>query len=123
MPSFKRESKRYCYYRGLRKEGYNISLSKCEQEVVINFNAEDNTATLYSSNPVWIRKMDKLVEQNPEQFKMYRQETVKGKVVSKFYELPKEFVTIRSKKRSCNLTDEQKQERAERMRQSKINSI
>lgn len=40
-----------------------MSLSKCEQEVVINFNAEDNTATLYSSNPVWIRKMDKLVEQ------------------------------------------------------------
>ena len=73
-----------------------MSLSKCEQEVVINFNAEDNTATLYSSSPVWIRKMDKPVEQNPEQFKMYRQETVKGKVVSKFYELPKEFVTIRS---------------------------
>lgn len=100
-----------------------MSLSKCEQEVVINFNAEDNTATLYSSNPVWIRKMDKLVEQNPEQFKMCRQETVKGKIVSKFYELPKEFVNIRSKKRSCNLTDEQKQERAEKMRQAKINSI
>ena len=100
-----------------------MSLRKCEQEVVINFNAEDNTATIYSSNPVWIRKMDKLVEQNPEQFKMCRQETVKGKVVSKFYELPKEFVSIRSKKRTCNLTEEQRAEMSERMKQNKINSV
>lgn len=100
-----------------------MGLIKQEQEVVINFNAEEDTATLYTSNPVWIRKMDKLVEQNPEQFKRCIQRTVKGKVVSKYYVFLKEFIVIRSKKRSCNLTDEQKAERAERMRQAKINSI
>lgn len=100
-----------------------MGLSKYEQEVILNFNAEDNTATLYSSNPVWIRKMDKLVEQNPEQFKMYRQEKLQGKVVSKAYEFPKEFISIRSKKRTCNFTEEQRAEMSERMKQIKNNSV
>lgn len=100
-----------------------MGLIKSEQEVIINFNAEEDTATLYTSNPVWIRKMDKLVEQNQEQFKLCVQRTVKGKAVSKSYVFAKELITIRSKKRSCNLTPEQKEERAERMRQAKINSI
>ena len=99
-----------------------MSLSKYEQEVIINFNADDNTATLYSSNPVWIRKMDKLVEQNPEQFKMYRQETMKGEIVSKAYVFPKEFVNIRSKKRTCNFTKEQREEIGRRLHHNKINS-
>ena len=42
------------------------SLSRYEQEVIINFNAEEDTATLYTENPAWIRKLDRLVEQNPE---------------------------------------------------------
>lgn len=43
------------------------SLSRYEQEVIINFDAEKDTATLYTANPQWIRKLDKLVEQKPEQ--------------------------------------------------------
>lgn len=89
-------------------------LSKYEQEVMINFNAEDEEATMYTANPVWIRKMDKLVEQNPEQFKMYRQEKVEGKVVSKSYKFPRDYITIRSKKRESNLTAEQRKAVAER---------
>lgn len=92
-------------------------LSRYEQEVVINFNAEDDEATLYSANPVWIRKMDKLVEQNPDQFKMYRQEKLRGEVVSKAYKFPKEFITIRSKKRSGSLNAEQRKAASERMKQ------
>lgn len=38
------------------------SLSRYEQEVVIGFNFEEDTATLYTSNPQWTRKLDKLVE-------------------------------------------------------------
>ena len=44
-----------------------MSLTRYEQEVSINFNAAEDTADLYTANPVWIRRMDKLVEANPEQ--------------------------------------------------------
>lgn len=93
-------------------------LSKYEQEVIINFNAEDEEATLYSANPAWIRKMDKMVELNPEQFSMYRKEKLHGEIVSKAYRFPKEFITIRSKKREVNLTDEQRKAAAERLKAS-----
>ena len=47
----------------------DYSLSRTEQEVIIGFNAAEDTAELYTADPVWMRKLDKLVEQNPEQFK------------------------------------------------------
>lgn len=47
-----------------------MKLLKCEQEVVINFDADNDIATLYSSYPAWIRKMDKLVEQYSDIYKM-----------------------------------------------------
>lgn len=56
------------------------SLSRYDQEVIINFNAEEDAATLYTVNPQWIRKLDRLVEQNPEQFEMYRQEKMDGRL-------------------------------------------
>jgi len=31
-----------------------------KQEVRINLNADENEATVYTANPAWIRKMDKL---------------------------------------------------------------
>ena len=45
-----------------------MKLLKCEQEVHISFCADETTATLYTSYPAWIRKMDKLVEKNPQDF-------------------------------------------------------
>ena len=34
-----------------------MNLTRYEQEVVINLNADEDTATLYSANPAWIRKI------------------------------------------------------------------
>lgn len=45
-----------------------MAFLKVEQEVMISFNAAEDTAELYTADPVMIRKMDKLVEENPEQF-------------------------------------------------------
>ena len=92
------------------------SLSRYEQEVIINFIADEDTATLYTANPAWIRKLDKLVEQNPEQFEMYRQEKMDGRVISKAYRFPKRFVSIRSKDKTSCMTEKHKQEAAERLR-------
>ena len=43
-----------------------MPLSRYEQEVQINFNAESADAELYAASPVWIRKMDKLAQEHPE---------------------------------------------------------
>lgn len=87
--------------------------SKYEQEVTIGFNAAEGTAEIYTAAPVWIRKMDKLVQQNPEQFKLGKVENYQGEIVAKRYTFPKRLITIRSKDRT--LTDEQRAERATRL--------
>lgn len=43
-----------------------MKLSRYEQEVVINLNADEDEATVYTANPMWIRKMDKLCKEFPE---------------------------------------------------------
>lgn len=63
-------------------------LSRYEQESIINFNAGDDTAELYTADPVWIRKLDKLVDANPEQFKLKDEQHYEGEVISKTYTLP-----------------------------------
>ena len=91
-------------------------LSRHEQEVIINFNASEEMAELYTADPTWMRKLDKLVEQNPEQFKPGKVETYKGNVVAKRYSFPKRFITIRSKDKVSTMTEEQRRAAAERLR-------
>lgn len=99
------------------------SLTGVEREVVITVNAAEDIADIYTADPVYIRKMDKLVAQNPDQFREIRQEKLDGKVVAKRYEFPKRFVTIRSKDTKRELTDEQRAEMSERMKRlHEINS-
>lgn len=98
------------------KERYSMALSRYEQETVINFNAKEDAAELYTADPVWIRKMDKLIKQNPEQFKPGKSERYEGKVIAKRYIFPKRFVTIRSKDIERKMTEEQKRAAAERMK-------
>lgn len=95
--------------------------SRYEQETTIGFNASEDTAELYTADPVWIRKMDKLVEQNPEQFKAGRSEYYQGKVIAKRYSFPKRFITIRTRDKVLNLTEEQRQKAAERLKSARSN--
>ena len=92
----------------------NMGLSRLEQEVVINFNAEENTASIYTANPTWVRKMDKLVEKNPDEFRLVGEETMDGEVVSKVYECPKKYISVRSGTRV--MSKEQREANAERLR-------
>ena len=95
--------------------------SKYEQEVVIGFNAAEDTAEIYTADPVWIRKMDKLVQQNPEQFKPGRVETYQGDIVVKRYTFLKRLISIRSKER--RLTDEQRAELAARFNRGQQDGV
>lgn len=42
------------------------SLTAVERENVITFNSAEENADIYASDLVWIRKFDKLVDQNPD---------------------------------------------------------
>lgn len=95
-----------------------MGISTDEQETVINFGRNDETVTCWTSDSTWMTKMDKLIEKNPEEFKCTKEETIDGQVVQKRYEFPKKYVSIRSKSRSANLTDEQRKKLADRFRQN-----
>ena len=91
-----------------------MKLSRYEQVVVINFNAYEDTATLYTADPVWQRKMDKLAEQNPIDFQCIRSDEV-----SKTYSFPKRLLCVRSRVKTMTLTEEQKVKARERLQERK----
>lgn len=66
-----------------------MNLTRYEQEVVINFNAEEDTATVYTANPTWLRKMEALTKEFPDTFRLIRQTEI-----SRTYEMPKRLVRI-----------------------------
>lgn len=91
-------------------------MTRQEQETIISFNAAGDTTELYTADPVYIRKLDKMVEKNPEQFKPGRVETCQGEIVAKCYIFPKRFISIRSKDVKRELSEEQRKELAERLK-------
>ncbi len=90
-----------------------MKLSRLEQETVINFNAEERTATLYTRDPAVIRKMDSLVNEFPEVFRCIGETDI-----DRTYEMPKTAITYRKPRR---ISDTQR--RAARQRMNRINGV
>lgn len=93
-----------------------MAFLRIEQEVIISFNAAEDTAELYTADPVMIRKMDRIVEENPEQFSGKVHSTYQGKVYAKQYFFPKRFVSIRTKDIVRNVSEEQREKAREQMK-------
>lgn len=88
-----------------------MSLTIEEQELCINSTRDDKYATAYCSDRTYITKFDKLVEKSPELFEVVA-ETEYGKT----YKFPKRLISIRSSIVTRDMTDEQKELAAERLR-------
>ena len=87
-----------------------------EQETIIRFGREDQTAFVCTSDVVVMNKLDKLVDSSDD-WKFLRETKFRdGNIAEKEYECPKRFISFRSKKTSRVLTEEQKKELAERLR-------
>lgn len=80
-----------------------MKLIRYEQETNINFNAGDQTATLYTRDPAVIRKIDALVIEFPDIYKCIGETDI-----DKTYEMPKSFVSYRKPRR---LSEEEKNRR------------
>lgn len=85
-----------------------------EQEMCINAMRDEDFATIYCSDRTWITKMDKLVEKSPNLFEVIA-ETDYGKT----YKFPKRLISIRSSIVTREMTDEQKQLAADRLRNAR----
>ena len=85
-----------------------MKMTRYEQETIINFNAEEKMATLYTRDPAVIRKVDALVIDYPGTFKCIGETDI-----DKTYEMPKSVVTYRKPRR---LSEEQREAARERVK-------
>ena len=87
------------------------SLSKYEQETVINFNAGEQNATVYTRDKTVMRKLDALVIEFPEVYRLIGETDI-----DKTYSMPKSHISYRKPR---NISEEQREQARERMK--KIN--
>jgi len=89
-----------------------VSLNAHERETVIVLNDEDDFATIYTAQRPWITRLRK----NPAAT-LTGEGVHDGSVWARF-EVSKALVSVRSKKVTLELTEEQRRERAKRLRKS-----
>ncbi len=65
-------------------------LTRYEQETIVNYNAGEQTATVYTRDKAVMRKLDTLVADFPDTYSLTGQDEV-----SKTYSFPKSYVSYR----------------------------
>lgn len=83
------------------------SLSKNEQETIINFNAGEQSATVYTRDKAVMRKLDALVIEFPEVYKLIEETDI-----DKTYCMLKSYISYRKPR---NLTAMQRAKARERI--------
>ena len=90
-----------------------MGLSYKEQETVITFDRADRyKMNVYTADASLINRLDKY----PESYKLLREFKSEGNVVAKYYEADRRLLTLRSKRATNNMTEEQKQAARERLK-------
>lgn len=84
-------------------------LSRYEMETVINFNAEEKTATVYTRDKSILRKIDALCARFPDTFKVIAEDSI-----SRTYEVPKRLVKVAAPR----VMSEAQKEALEKMRRA-----
>ena len=85
-----------------------MTISRYEQETIINYNAAEQTATVYTRDKTVMRRLDALVIEYPDYYRLIGETDI-----DKTYEMPKSFVGYRKPRR---LSDEQRNAARERMK-------
>lgn len=96
-----------------------MSVSVEEQETTISFYRDSDTAVVYTSDRTVMTKLDKLAEDPGSPWTLVRESRLQGgDVVGKYYRTPKGLISFRRAKVTRELTDEQKADMAQRLRNS-----
>ena len=85
-----------------------MKLRREEKETIINFNAGEKTATVYTRDRSVMRRFDALVNEYPEQYQL-----VGATDIDRTYTMPKSFISYRKPRQ---ITEEQRAAARERMR-------
>ncbi len=88
------------------------NLTKYEMETVVNYNAAEQMATVYTRDKVVMRRLDRLVADYPDTYRLLKQTDI-----DKTYSMPKSYVNYRKPRM---LSDKQRKQARQRM--SKLNS-
>lgn len=91
----------------------SYKLSREEIETHVYWDAQNKVAHLFTCDPVYIRKMDKLCKESPDTYKLEREDR-HDDYVGKFYTFPSKLVSFRTPS-TRTMTDEQRAAAAERM--------
>ena len=78
-----------------------MTISRYEQETIINYNAAEQTATVYTRDKTVMRRLDALVIEHPEYYRLIGETDI-----DKTYEMPKSFISYRKPRR---ISDEQRE--------------
>lgn len=89
-------------------------LTREEQEVIITMSAVDNLAEVYVADPVYMRRLDKLVEKDPNSYKVKSRN-----VYSATYTMPKKLLKFWVQREPRELTEEQRIAARERLKKYK----
>lgn len=95
-----------------------MNITRLEQETIVNFNAAEDTASVYTADPVYMRKLDKLCEQFPDTYKFMEELSAKRCKESKTYSMPKRLVKFRPPI-TREISEEQRAALAERLRKAR----
>ena len=88
-----------------------MSLSAYERETIITFSDADDTVDIYTASRPMMTKLDKLCKSSPELYRLKG-----GDSISKTYICSdKNMISLRSKKVTRELSEEEKQAARERM--------
>lgn len=94
-----------------------------EQETVVSFYRTDHRMSIYTSDQTMITKLMKLLkksDQNEEAgYILVREEKMNGRVVAIEVSAPKHLLSLRTPKKKRELSDEERQELADRMRKAR----
>ena len=94
-----------------------MGLSRYEQELHIMMNREDDTMEIYTSDPVYMRKLSKL-----KAYRKTREHRNGGEVVAMEFVADKKLFTLRGKPvEGRPMTEEQKAAAAERLKKAREN--
>lgn len=84
-----------------------MTLTKYEMETIVNYNADEATASIYTAYPRDIRRLDKLVNEFPDIYKC-----IERTDISCTYEMPKSYISYRKPRQ---ISEEQRERARERM--------
>ena len=84
-----------------------------EQEIVITMSGRTDIVKVYTSYPHWMKRLDKYCEEEPDNWKCVKVDTIDGDAIGKFYEAPRDLLKLQKRKRQ--ISEEQKKASAERL--------